>query len=480
MKTTTSKTKNNNQRSWFHFLLISFATLLIISPFPLGSNRVFASASISIALCALCFIGLIGYVRSPKELMKNLRFCKSALLFFIGYIGWLTIQLIYLNGDQITVDAHHTKQQLLISLGYFSAFVLVNLIIKCEQDIKKLTLYIIFSGLLQATIAIFLYSEKANYSIFNFSMDHSQRTYGTFSYHNSLANYMLICLSLGIGILISDLMKFGNMQISIRNRIKNLMVFILSPSMLIRLMLVVMVIALVLTKSRMGNAAFLLSIMLIAIPLLAVHFRNNFKVLLLLISVIFIDLLIIGNLVGVDRVINRISQTTIENSIQIKEESIENRSAAARLGYEMFKDRSLTGWGAGTFYTVFPAYANNDARQYYDHAHNDYIQFLAETGVIGSFFLAALTIGGIKNLLSITKQQGISTYKGIAIGIFIAVFGCLLQATVDFHFQIPANALLFVVLIAMSWRLTYFALNQKLEMNLHTNINGLKNESIYR
>lgn len=462
MKTISSNTKNTNQRCWFVFLFYSFATLLIISPFPLGGNRVFASAITSIAFSILCFIGLIVSIRSPDELIKNLRFCKSALLFFSGYIIWLTIQLIYLNGSQISVDSHHTKQQLLVSLGYFSAFLVVNLITKCEKDIKKLTLCIIFSGLLQAIIAIFLYSEKANYIIFNFPMDHSERTYGTFSYHNSLANYMLICLSLGIGILISDLIRIGNMQVSIRNRIKNLLIFVLSPSMLIRLMLVVMVIALVLTKSRMGNAAFLLSIILIAIPLLVAHFRNNTKVLILLISVIFIDLLVIGNLVGVERVVNRISQTTIENTIQIKEESIENRSAAARLGYEMFKDRTLTGWGAGSFYTVFPAYANNDARQYYDHAHNDYIQFLAETGAIGSFFLVALTIGGIKNLLTITKQQGASTYKGIAIGILIAVFGCLLQATVDFHFQMPANALLFVVLIAMSWRLSYFAHNEKL------------------
>lgn len=456
MSTKTLKSTNTSQDYWLDVLFYSFIALLIISPFPLGGNRVFASATISVALCALCFIGLLGYTRYPNELIRNLRFCKSAILFFAGYIGWLAIQLFYFNGNQITVDAHHTKQQLLISLGYFSAFMLVVLTIRNEQDIKKLALWIIFSGVLQAIIAIFLYSEKADYTIFNFSMDHSERTYGTFSYHNSLANYLVICLSMGLGILISDLMSYSEMHTSIRNRIKNLMVFVLSPSMLIRLMLVVMVIALVLTKSRMGNAAFLLSIMLIATPLLAIHFRNNYKVLLLLVSVIFIDLLVIGKLVGVDQVVDRISQTTIENTIQIKEESIEDRSVAARLGVEMFMDRPFSGWGAGTFYTTFPAYAKNDARQYYDHAHNDYVQFLAETGAIGTFFLAALIIGGIKNLHAITKQQGISIYKGMAIGILMAVFGCLLQASVDFHFQIPANALLFIVLIAMSWRLRYF------------------------
>lgn len=462
MSTKTLKSTNTSQDYWLDVLFYSFIALLIISPFPLGGNRVFASATISVAICALCFIGLLGYTRYPNELIRNLRFCKSAILFFAGYIGWLAIQLIYFNGNQITVDAHHTKQQLLISLGYFSAFMLVVLTIRNEQDIKKLALWIIFSGVLQAIIAIFLYSEKADYTIFNFSMDHSERTYGTFSYHNSLANYLVICLSMGLGILISDLMSYSEMHTSIRNRIKNLMVFVLSPSMLIRLMLVVMVIALVLTKSRMGNAAFLLSIMLIATPLLAIHFRNNSKVLLLLVSVIFIDLLVIGKLVGVDQVVDRISQTTIENTIQIKEESIEDRSVAARLGVEMFMDRPFSGWGAGTFYTTFPAYANNDARQYYDHAHNDYVQFLAETGAIGTFFLAALIIGGIKNLHAITKQQGISIYKGMAIGILMAVFGCLLQASVDFHFQIPANALLFIVLIAMSWRLRYFAPSNKL------------------
>jgi hypothetical protein len=42
---------------------------------------------------------------------------------------------------------------------------------------------------------------------------------------------------------------------------------------------------------------------------------------------------------------------------------------------------------------------------------------------------------------------------GLALGAFMAILAVLLQATVDFHFQIPANALLFVTVLAIPWLL---------------------------
>lgn len=82
-------------------------------------------------------------------------------------------------------------------------------------------------------------------------------------------------------------------------------------------------------------------------------------------------------------------------------EYINIRINAREATYELFKDKPLTGWGAGSFRHVFPQkqqfypdifYAGGDNVLFWDHAHNDYIQALAELGLIG-FSLPLLALG---------------------------------------------------------------------------------------
>jgi O-antigen ligase len=73
-------------------------------------------------------------------------------------------------------------------------------------------------------------------------------------------------------------------------------------------------------------------------------------------------------------------------------EYINLRIEAREATLDLFKDAPLTGWGAGSFRHAFP-----DKQQHYekiyrvgknqtmfwDHAHNDYVQGLAELGILG-------------------------------------------------------------------------------------------------
>ncbi|MDN3684756.1 hypothetical protein QW180_18940 [Vibrio sinaloensis] len=83
----------------------------------------------------------------------------------------------------------------------------------------------------------------------------SDRANGTFIYHNHLANYLMMCLSLGAGLLVSQLhvSPAGSWHVRIQRWVSGV---ISSKKMFVRSALVVMVIALVMTRSRMGNTAF--------------------------------------------------------------------------------------------------------------------------------------------------------------------------------------------------------------------------------
>ncbi len=75
--------------------------------------------------------------------------------------------------------------------------------------------------------------------------------------------------------------------------------------------------------------------------------------------------------------------------------SVEARIQAREATFALFRDQPLTGWGAGSFRHAFPIHQQNypditrgPGRRYFfwDHAHNDYVQALAEFGVIGFSF----------------------------------------------------------------------------------------------
>lgn len=430
-----------------------FVVVLALSALPLGGNRVFAVSAVSIALLALCLLQFTAMVIRDEEPLSRIRVAWPVAVSLLLYLGWLTLQLNAPTEALRSVDVHSTAQQLLISCGYLAGFFLVLMNLRHRSDMRHFVKTIVLFGVLQALLAVYLYSAKVDYELFHFAVDHSSRTFGTFSYHNSLANYLVICLCLGIGLLVADLRAAPLDQAGWRSRAVRLLSVAFSEVVRLRVMLLVMVVALVLTKSRMGNAAFMLALLCVAAPILALKGRLRLKGGLLILSIIILDVFFVGQLVGFDEVAQRLNTTAIESVEGVREESLEDRSAPARLAMAMVHEKPWTGRGAGTFYTTFPQYASPEARMYYDHAHNDYVQFLVEVGLPGAGLLAFAVLSTLAQSALVLQRPKSPLDMGLALGAFMAILAVLLQATVDFHFQIPANALLFVTVLAIPWLL---------------------------
>lgn len=56
---------------------------------------------------------------------------------------------------------------------------------------------------------------------------------------------------------------------------------------------------------------------------------------------------------------------------------------------EMFRARPLTGWGLGAWSAVYPGFARFDDGSFVNQAHNEWVQWLAEGGIL--LFLLVLT-----------------------------------------------------------------------------------------
>jgi O-antigen ligase len=100
---------------------------------------------------------------------------------------------------------------------------------------------------------------------------------------------------------------------------------------------------------------------------------------------------------------------------------------------QMIERRPWTGFGLGTYQTVYPEFASFDAGLVVDHAHNDWAEWTAE--------------GGIPMLLLIAPLALLSLRPAIRSGWALGIHAVFLHSLVDFPMQIPAIAFLLFTLL---------------------------------
>jgi O-antigen ligase len=141
------------------------------------------------------------------------------------------------------------------------------------------------------------------------------------------------------------------------------------------------------------------------------------------------------------------ASTAIERFSELKspEVTLGRRISMARGAAHIFLDHSIIGCGVGTLVDVFPRYETAYDGKVVDHVHNDYMETLAETGVLGglcgAIFLWLLYREARK---SFEAEQGHFS-RALHAGAVTAVSGLLLHSLVDFNLQIPANVMLFML-----------------------------------
>jgi len=224
--------------------------------------------------------------------------------------------------------------------------------------------------------------------------------------------------------------------------LRSLLQAALGPKARLRVYMIIMVIALVLTRSRMGNTAFFAAITIGGLFALWRLRKPSRPLMVLVISVLVIDIFVVGTWFGVEQVIDRVQQTVQGDGWQVNEKA---RLDTSRESLDMIRKLSLTGYGGGTFYTAYPAWRGDD-QAFMDHAHNDYLEFVVEYGLIGGVLLAWFLLVCLARAARGLQHRGQAKRFGICFASLMAMVAMMIHATVDFSLQIPANAGWFVVL----------------------------------
>ena len=137
------------------------------------------------------------------------------------------------------------------------------------------------------------------------------------------------------------------------------------------------------------------------------------------------------------------------------ENSFQGRHEVWKGAFSLAANFPLFGTGLGTFRLAYPPYkASGFGATTYDHAHNDYVEMFAETGMIGSIpWIAFFCLF----LFLVTRSwfRNDSFFAGtIGTGCIAAVIAALVHSLADFNLQIPANAAVLFIILGITWRMT--------------------------
>ena len=205
---------------------------------------------------------------------------------------------------------------------------------------------------------------------------------------------------------------------------------------LVALFAMVPIVALLLSASRGGIVSFAVQMLLLFVLLLIRRIRSRFVVIggvVVLCAAMFVSW------IGVQQVLSRFV------GIETLEVSAGKRSAMRQGTWQLFLDHPLLGTGLGTFEIVFPPYDSVFDGKIANHAHNDYLEVLAETGMVGGlcclWFLWVVLLQSLKGMAELGESFG----SALNLAGLVACSGILVHSLVDFNLRIPANALLFFV-----------------------------------
>ncbi len=450
-----SSSHNHNKAFWLYYL---YLFLIFWVAIPIGSSPQWAWGLFELLAFFITAGSLISYKTHLIATVKN---NKTALSIFAIFTAWVVIQQIPLPLQliehiapkayeihslatsskaiaTISLDPTQTTIMLYKTLAYFGLFVSTLLLVNTEKRLKAVMLTILFTGLFQAlygSLEVLLGLENS----LIFQMPVKDIATGTFVYKNHYANFLMLCLSIGIGYLVSTLISKPSE--SRKAKLRHFLETMLNGKAVIRIALAIMVIALVMSRSRMGNTAFFAAMTIVGISALLLMKKRSKGLTILIISMFVIDVFIVSAWFGLDKVKERLENTAL---------SQETRDEVVRDSIPLLGDYAITGTGMGSFYSVFPGYKSDDVQGFYDHAHNDYLQFGIEAGAVATLLLFLLPVLALKTAINAMRKRQNSLMQGLAFGCSMAIIGMSIHMSVDFPLQAPANTVLFIVILALA------------------------------
>jgi O-antigen ligase len=333
------------------------------------------------------------------------------------------------------------------------AYVLLGFIV-LKTVTKRYQIYRIFTvliamGMFEALYGLFeLYGRNPRILFYKkvYGLDSVS---GTFVNRNHFSGYLEMIVPLAIGLIIARIDLFSPEGVSWREKVLKLSEKGLASNLLVFCGIILMGIAIVFSKSRSGVFILVFSFILFS-GLTALFFdihslRKKWTKRLL--HMAFLLIVFISLYVGIDAMLQRFSLDKLLH---------DGRPTFWAHTMRTFSDFPLFGTGLGTFGALYPNIEGETGFLVLNHAHNDYLEYLSELGLIGF----GLLLGGIIYLTIISFLSWIVRHhpevKGLGLGAFVSLAAIFIHSFTDFNLHMPANMVLFSVVVPLTMVIAFF------------------------
>lgn len=126
------------------------------------------------------------------------------------------------------------------------------------------------------------------------------------------------------------------------------------------------------------------------------------------------------------------------------------RLSIDRDALRMFRSKPVLGWGLGTFPVVYPEFRSFYTNFFVNEAHNDYLQLLAEMGLLGFGTMVWFVITVYRKAFPKIANWTSDVSSAVTLACILGCSGILVHSLFDFNLQVPANAALFYVLCTIA------------------------------
>jgi len=334
---------------------------------------------------------------------------------FLPLVAFALVALVQLAFG-LTASRYYTRVDLQLLTVYLVVMFLIAQSFYRRAHWRGLVWFLLSLGFSVSILGI-LQSLTFNGKLYWFRVLHSgARPFGPYANRNHFAGFAEMIIPIALVPLV-----LGRVR---RERLFLVSIFAIVP-----------IIALVLSASRGGIVSCI--VQMVMLFLLLVVRRVPAKYAMVGGAVVLVAVLAVS-WIGVQQVITRFGILNVEVSEG-------KRTAMQKDTFRLFLDHPILGTGLGTLQMVYPPYDSLYDGKIVNHAHNDYLEALAETGVLGGlcclWFLVVLLGSGLRGMATL----GSSFSSTLNLSGLLACCGILVHSLVDFNLHIPANALLFFV-----------------------------------
>jgi O-antigen ligase len=318
------------------------------------------------------------------------------------------------------------------------------------REIRTLLGVLVASGVFQALYGLFELTRDDPRILFYKKIFSPDSVTGTFVNRNHFSGYleMIVPLAIGLAVARMNLMTFG-----VRGFREKLLLWT-SKGILVNVLIMgaaaVMSLAILLSNSRSGLAVLAFSIFLFFGFSVVSYSRTGFRQPWIGKTVrwTFLAVAVLALVVGIGSTVRRFALDDLLH---------EDRPQYWAQTLDIVGDFPLFGTGLGTFASAYGAYERTSTTEMrLVHAHNDYLEYVAELGLVGAVLLFGIVLYlAVSAYLAWRGRRNVQA-RALALGGIVSLAGMGLHAFTDFNLHIPANMALFAVVLCATLVMAYY------------------------